>query len=268
MSWEAHSYEEIRGIAIDILAGRITVTGNMRQLGDLTRGVASVFVDRGENDPNQRGVSLSPEEESIVQEVFWELFRQGIITPGSDGAGFNLPFFRVSRFGKSMLDGSEVYFFHDLATYEVQIKSEVPAIDDVTLMYAKEAMQAFRSGCLLSSTVMIGVASEHVFLKMMEEIDQSTTWRSVFSAVSGERTILRKTNKFKAILNNHLSALTSTAKENLDTNLSTLQTLIRNFRNETGHPTGKIIPREQVYVLLNVFILYCKKIHQLRVELR
>jgi hypothetical protein len=36
--------------------------------------------------------------------------------------------------------------------------------------------------------------------------------------------------------------------------------VIRNFRNESGHPSGKIIEREQAYVLLS----YCKKVYQLR----
>jgi hypothetical protein len=40
--------------------------------------------------------------------------------------------------------------------------------------------------------------------------------------------------------------------------------VIRTYRNESGHPTGKIIDREQTFVLLQLFIPYIKKLHQLR----
>lgn len=39
--------------------------------------------------------------------------------------------------------------------------------------------------------------------------------------------------------------------------------IVRTFRNESAHPTGKIIDREQAYVLLCLFIPYCRKMYQL-----
>ncbi len=40
--------------------------------------------------------------------------------------------------------------------------------------------------------------------------------------------------------------------------------MIRNYRNDAGHPSGKSISREQVYANLQVFIAYCKKVYQLK----
>jgi hypothetical protein len=40
--------------------------------------------------------------------------------------------------------------------------------------------------------------------------------------------------------------------------------VIRNFRNQAGHPTGTIISREQAYILLQLFIPYAKKLYQLK----
>ncbi len=57
-----------------------------------------------------------------------------------------------------IIANQDTYFFHDVSTYEQLIRKEIPSIDDVTLLYLKEAMQAFRVGCLLSATVMLGVA--------------------------------------------------------------------------------------------------------------
>ena len=52
-------------------------------------------------------------------------------------------------------------------------------------------------------------------------------------------------------------------KENLDTNLDGIMNTIRNFRNDSGHPSGNRISREQCYVNLNLFVPYCKKAYQL-----
>jgi len=35
------------------------------------------------------------------------------------------------------------------------------------------------------------------------------------------------------------------------------------WADQSGHPSGKIVDREQAYVLLQVFIPYCKEMHQL-----
>lgn len=68
----------------------------------------------------------------------------------------------------------------------------------------------------------------------------------LFKGVSIERSILKKVNKFKKILDQHNSLLPPNVKEDLDTNFSGILSMIRNFRNESGYPSGKIISREQV----------------------
>ncbi len=124
-------------------------------------------------------------------------------------------------------------------------------------------MQEFKSGCLLSASVMLGVATEHTFAKLFETIERNATHAATFRNVSEQRTLLRKLNKFKNILDQNLGILPPTAREDLDTNFAGILTVIRNFRNESGHPTGKIIGREQCFVLLQLFVTYCKKMYQL-----
>jgi hypothetical protein len=53
-------------------------------------------------------------------------------------------------------------------------------------------------------------------------------------------------------------------KEDLDTHFAGILSVIRTFRNQSGHPTGRIIDREQAYVLLQLFIPHCRKMYQLR----
>ena len=165
------------------------------------------------------------------------------------------------------MENESAYFFHDVSSYKNAILAEVPDINEATLLYLQEAMQAFRSGCILSATVMLGVATEHTFLLMLETIESNPAHQPTYQSVFTQRTILQKVNKFKNILDQNLANLSREIKEDLDTNFSGILSIIRNFRNQSGHPTGKIIDREQAYVLLQLFIPYCKKLYQLKAHL-
>lgn len=257
-----HSYEELRNAALDILAGRERTYYPANQYQHLKIGISDVLQSR-ERGGRIVNTQLSSRDSELFLELFWDLFRQGIITLGYDDSNREFPFFRVTSFGKRLLEGSDPYFFHDLSSYEKVIKDNVPDIDDITLIYLKEAMQAFMSGCLLSSSVMLGVATEHTFLKLLDIAIVNPTHGSLFSSVSREKSILPKLNKFKKVLDGNMGILPSNVKEDLDTNFSGIVSMIRNFRNESGHPSGKIISREQTYVLLHLFIPCCKKMYQL-----
>ena len=263
-----HSYEEIRSVAIEILSDKVKTQYGANNFDNFKLSISEIFQKRSplKNSMKIEGriSPLSNNDELLFQEVFWDLFRQGIITLGMDRANSNFPWFRVSSFGERVLENQNPYFFHDVSTYETVIKQNIPDIDEVTFLYLKEAMQAFMSGCLLSSSVMLGVAAEHSFEKLLEIIAGSSKYESVFRSVNKERSILPKLNKFKQILDQHIGEVTPEIREDLDTNFSGIIAIIRNFRNESGHPSGKIISREQCYILLQLFIPYCKKIYQLK----
>ena len=205
-----HSYEELRSCVLDILAGRESGRYGASQYRNLHATTAEVFLRR-ENPgrPSMGEQSLSGHDREIFLEVFWDLFRQGIITLGLDDSNPNFPFFRVSATGRQILAGQQPYFFHDLSSYERVIRESLPNIDDITLVYLKEAMQAFLSGCLLSSSVMLGVATEHSFLKLLETIEANGAYAPTYLNAFGQRTILQKFNKFRNILDQNLANLPS-----------------------------------------------------------
>jgi hypothetical protein len=261
-----HSYEELRSVALDILAGRETVAYEPSQYEHLSVGIGEVFARReGRIQPGNHGATyrLDAQDRETFLELFWDLFRQGIITLGLNDNNREFPFFRVTRLGQQLATSQSAYFFHDVSSYEAAIRREVPNVNDVTLLYLKEAMQAFRSGCILSSTVMLGVATEHTFLVLLEVLENNPKHQPTFASVFQERTILQKINKFRNILEQQLRTVPQEIKEDLDTNFAGILSVIRTFRNQSGHPTGKITDREQTFVLLQLFIPYCKKLYQL-----
>jgi hypothetical protein len=267
-----HSYEEIRSAAVDIIAGREKCNWEADQYGNLALDIAEVFLRRelGAAEAltlmrQSRGTPrLSQPDGGLYLEVFWDLFRQGIITLGKNDCNQQFPFFRLSWLGKNILANQSIYFFYDVSSYAGAVKKEIPNVDPVTLLYLQEAMQAFRSGCILSATVMLGVATEHTFELLLDVIKTSTTHSGPFKKVFDDRTILARINKSKHLLDQQVKSLPPGIKEDMDTNFLGILSLIRNFRNESGHPTGKIVDREQTHVLLNLFIPYCKKIYQMK----
>ena len=86
---DTHSYEEIYSAACAILAGRERTRWHPDQYLHLANGVAEVFCRR-ENVPQgpqpYPGQNLSNSDAVVFLEVFWDLFRQGILTLGVETA--------------------------------------------------------------------------------------------------------------------------------------------------------------------------------------
>src|SRR5262245_22211655 len=105
---KSHSYEEIRSAMLDILAGRERTSYEPSQYENARIGVAEIF-DRRENadgsSASRRGDTprLSGQDGELFLEVFWDLFRQGIITLGYNDSNREFPFFRLSHFGKAII---------------------------------------------------------------------------------------------------------------------------------------------------------------------
>jgi hypothetical protein len=259
-----HSYEEIRTAVLDIILGREQTTYSPDQFGHLIVGVEEVL-DRREGrsvGPNGRRNGLSQNDSNLVREVFWDLFLQRIITLGIDDSNRAFPFFSLSHTGRRLAEGQNPYLFHDVDSYTRLIQSTVPNLNAVTLLYLQEAAQAFRSGCLLAATVLVGVASEHTFLLLLEALEANPAYGPHFHGAVAKRTLLEKFRAFQAAFNGHVKkALPRTLSENIETELEGILSVIRRFRNDAGHPSGAIPSREQTYMLLQLFVPYCQRVY-------
>lgn len=259
-----HSYEEIREIAIALLSDRETPSYDITQYEHLKLSITEGIRKREGIQSDRRSNTLSEKDKDLCLEIFWDLFRQGIITLGLDDNNRAFPFFKVSSFGKKILDNETVYFFHDLSSYEKLILEEIPDIDDTTRLYLKEAMQAFFVECRLSSSVLLGVAIENALEYLYDSINANGKYKDHFKNVREERSLLSRFTKFKHKLTEINKDLPPEIKSDLETNLDMIVSIIRNYRNESGHPSGKIISREQCFVNLQLFIPCCKKIYELK----
>ncbi|MCF1436860.1 MULTISPECIES: hypothetical protein [Rhizobium/Agrobacterium group] len=268
-----HSYEEIREVVIEILLGKENVEYEPSQFSALVSGVAEVFARRdgtaGGSVYGSIGTRPNPHDSELVRDVFWDLFRQGYITLGLDNANANWPFFRLSHFGSRTLGSQSPNRFHDTASFIAIIKKEVPDISNDAVVYLEEAVAAFYADCLLSACVMLGVAAESEFLRLLDIAGASTQHPNTFAAAAKDGFIRTRITKFQAALKPIQSQLTPKKDfEDLDTNLSLIQSVLRIARNEAGHPTGAMPPnREQVYTYLQLFVPFARQLMKLRIAL-
>lgn len=262
-----HSYEEIWQVALDILAQKEKIPFSNTQFVEFRNNVAHVLKKR---DESASGCSIehstfTDSDSSYFQEIFWELFRQGIITLGTEQDPYRAyPFFRLSSFGKRIIENQDAYFFHDVSSYEKVIRENIPEIDNLTLFYLKEAMQTYMVGCRLSASVMLGVALEYSLQNLFDVIEKNPECCKQFSKITEQQFIGGKFKVFRNKLSEIKKELPKETLEELETNFVFIIALIRNYRNESGHPSGKVLSREQCYVNLQLFIPCCKKIYELR----
>lgn len=264
---QPHSYEEIREVVVDILLKRVTVQYEPNQYRHLSVGVAEVFEKR--RNPDVRNfhpdyARLHPFDAELVRDVFWDLFRQGFITLGMNRDNETWPWFRLSHFGEKALQTQSPYRFHDTTSFMTMLKREVPDISSEAVMYMDEAVAAFYAGCLLACSVMIGVAAEAEFLRLVTIAAGNGTHGPKFSSVSKHQTIRRKIAAFQDCLRPMMATFPQDATEDLETNFLAIQSVLRIARNEAGHPTGATPQRESVYVYLQLFVPFARQLMRLR----
>lgn len=265
-----HSYEEIREIVIDIMLD--PASSEVNQFQALLEHVGRRVAHKHNAPALQGGFSyagagsrLDSNDADLVLEIVWDLFRQGIITLGLNSSNPGWPFLRLSRFGRETVQAQSPFRFHDASGFLKVLRAEVPDISSEALAYLEEAVAAFYSDCLLASCVMLGVASEFEFLRLIDVATSSSIHGARFAPLNKLHFIRQKITKFRDQLHPVLNTLPNSATEDLDTNLDAIQSVIRIARNDAGHPSGARPPlREQVYVYLQLFIPFAKQLMRLR----
>jgi hypothetical protein len=93
--------DEMRRVILDIVTGREKTNYEVYELGGLRSAVAEVLYrrtskPREDHPAYPRDPQLDEDEDKLlVQEIFWDLILEKIITPGWDVPNWKLPYFRL-----------------------------------------------------------------------------------------------------------------------------------------------------------------------------
>ena len=209
---------------------------------------------------------MPKEDREKVREIINDLVVEGILGWGINEHNPGPPFLKVTRYGQECInkEGPQPY---DPEGYLKYLKSEIPNVDDIILVYITESLHAYLRGLMLSSTVMLGGASEKAFLLLFESYVNSITdgekkrdFKSKLNLpIKRKIDLLRK--EFEILKKN--KQLPKNLADDLEIQLDGICNFIRTCRNDVGHPTGRKIDRSLAYANLRLFIPYCKRVYDL-----
>lgn len=207
---------------------------------------------------------LSDKEHASVREIITNFFAEGILMWGSNRNNPESPFMGITEYGSKVLEADQV-IPHDMYGFISKFKEEAPKANKLVIKYLTESLQTYRHNHMLSSSVMLGVSSEAAFnelfdelkksisdprrLEKFEKLEKSTSLKDRFDET------MKEVNKFKPLLDGKL-------REDIESHVNGIFELIRNQRNDSSHPTGKDVSRDDMLINLRLFIMYCKSLYK------
>jgi len=201
------------------------------------------------------------ELESYILDFLHLLEVNDIIRHGNTLIFPNYQMIVVTEYGKECLK-NECFLPADPESYLQGIKNLIPDLDEITFEYISESISAYYRNCLLSATICLGVASEQLILRLIEEFTNYISDSFKTKLEKEEQSSLYKRYKvFKEVFKGE--NIPAELKKDSDIYLDTIFNFIRINRNEAGHPTGSTMVKSIVYSNLQIFSQYAKKVTDL-----
>jgi hypothetical protein len=244
------------------------------------------FIRRNNTDPHaqfsleslrpffeSKGIILDSDGEDwrTIQQIIHEFYIEGIIIPGprirpdiiSQSHFLIFPFYHITEYGEKVLENTE-YQPHDPSGYLKKIRTEISTLDPVIIRYLEECLNCFRHNLLLSAAVMLGCASEKAVLLLIESFGNTLGEdKSAFEKETNTFIISRKYNALWSRLEPMAKSLPDGLGDQLGNIIDRTFDIIRNTRNEAGHPSGNTIEKETIHANLLLFPIFCKRIYKL-----
>lgn len=221
------------------------------------------------HDNRHNPVSIHENLRQPIWDIAWDLIIEGILRPGDRYQGFALPRIHVTEFGKEALKGAITPY--DPEGYLRHLIEKVPTADEVIVRYVSESAATLRQNCLLSSTVMLGGASEHAFLMLLEAfqaalnpVDQA----ALAKTLEKMRSVKLQHEEFMKWYERKLKALLkpdfgSDWLSETESALDFVLTYFRKNRNAAGHPSDARFSREMSAAHLVMFPTYLRSLYDL-----
>ncbi|MHC9540334.1 MAG: hypothetical protein AB9903_12520 [Vulcanimicrobiota bacterium] len=210
-----------------------------------------------------------PNEQISVHQIMsrvWSMISQGLIYIDYSGSQPEYWALYLTEEGFEAVEGDITP--NNPSEYIKQLKTQVPIASEIVLNYANEASITFTSRCYLASAVMLGVASEAAFLELADSFGKwllpGTNRDNFIKIMEGKSMFVHKFKDFRKKLEPMTSRIPEELTDNIDSTLNSVIEFLRVNRNDAGHPTGKNITREIVYMHLVSFVYHLKRLYALK----
>lgn len=210
---------------------------------------------------------------SRLKHVVWDLILERVLIPGTSSPNTindGWPFLSLTDHGRTVV--AEINPVpYDPDGYLARLDQGADGLHPTVKKYLEESLSTFRTGNYLSAAVMLGAASEMVFLEVSIAIAQAIA-NAADRKRFEDRTASRKkmVDRVSAVnvwLNQKKTQLPSDWQRQEQIGLiDKVADLIRNRRNDAGHPQDppEMLAHEEMYALLVVFPHYCQKLYELK----
>jgi hypothetical protein len=221
--------------------------------------------------------ALRGEDRNRLKHVVWDLILERVLIPGrkvppnttvelNDG----WPFLSLTDHGQKVVKAANPVPY-DPDGYLARLERTTGGLHPTVKAYLAESLSALRTGNRLSAAVMLGAASEMVFLELCSAISTA-----IANSADRKRFEVRTAPKKKMV--DRVSAVNdwlTQKKGQLPTDwqrqeqiglVNKVADLIRNRRNDAGHPQDPpgVLAHEEMYGLLVLFPHYCQKLYELK----
>lgn len=217
------------------------------------------------------------EDGARLKHVIWDLILERVLTPGTNSPNSlndGWPFLSITDHGRKVI-AEQKPVPYDPDGYIARLTQCTNGLHPTVEAYLAEALSTFRTGNNMAAAVMLGAASEMVFVEICQAIGgaiANPAERSDFEKKSDSKK--KMVERVKAVADWLAQKKSQLPRDwqNAERHqlIQKIADLIRNRRNDTGHPQDppKKPSHEEMYALLMIFSDYCDKLYGLKTWLQ
>ncbi len=210
---------------------------------------------------------LNPIDRLTINEIIWDLILERVVTPGFDASNPNLPFFRLTEFGKDYISKSAPHYY-DPQGYMEFLRNIVKNVDPVIEQYIFESLNCYRQQLFFASAVMIGAAAEKVILLLLQAITNSmsnTSSKRKAAQLLDRPNLPEIFDTINKTVNPLIKAKTIpySVHQGCTEHLMSLFEMIRVQRNDAIHPITGQVDRTKVFLSLQTIPTALESINRL-----
>ena len=262
--------EELRALLLQFLGSWDFKQNPAFQWNDCLRGVSRLVREQSstKSDPEWQ---LPRDDMVRLKEVVWDLIIGRVLSPGSaDSLDSTWPMLSLTDHGHKVVKERHPVPY-DPDGYLARLQQVPGGLGSSVLRYLEEALSTFRTSNNLASAVMLGAASEMLFLEVCGAISKAIRDEQEAKKFD-ERTSSKKnmSDRVKAVMDwlsqNRSQLFPAWQERERAALVNKIADLIRDRRNEAGHPQDPpaIRSHEEMYALICLFPDYCIKLYELK----
>ncbi|MGD0009734.1 MAG: hypothetical protein ABSE93_14460 [Terriglobia bacterium] len=233
-------------------------------LADRTKGGAIQLMELCQHLQRKVGYPAVRSVHQIARELLQEFVNNNVLFIGyGDAEGF--PWFTVTEYGRKCIAEGNLLPF-DPEGYLGALSKRVPGLDATALTYLREAISTYNRGFFLSSAVSLGVASEHLVLRLIDTYVNAHADPAKRAKVQQRfegKFIFPQYSHFKKELDGLKASIPGELLKDYETHLDGVFNLIRLVRNQSGHPSGIVPDQAIVFANLQGFSFFAVRVKAL-----